>query len=69
MISGVVRISFSNTSSIHKLDDDAFNPSFLEIDRIIDEGEIEKDQVFYLVKWRAQTVSCFPLMIPPLSLV
>jgi SNF2 family DNA or RNA helicase len=36
-------------------DDDAFNPSFLLIDRIIDEGEILEDQVFFLVKWRAQT--------------
>jgi SNF2 family DNA or RNA helicase len=25
------------------------------IDRIIDEGEILEDQVFFLVKWRAQT--------------
>lgn len=32
-------------------DDDPFNPSFLNIDRIIDEGELEKDQVFFLVKW------------------
>lgn len=36
-------------------DDDAFNPSFLLIDRIIDEGEVSEDVIFFLVKWRAQT--------------
>jgi len=30
--------------------DDPFNPSFLKIDRILDEGEMN-GEVFYLVKW------------------
>ncbi|KNC96991.1 uncharacterized protein SPPG_07808 [Spizellomyces punctatus DAOM BR117] len=35
-------------------EDEPFNPSFLKIDRLLDEGELG-DKVFYLVKWCAQT--------------
>ncbi|KAJ3193623.1 choline dehydrogenase 7 [Irineochytrium annulatum] len=35
-------------------EDEPFNPSFLKIDRIIDDGETQ-DDIFYLVKWCAQT--------------
>ncbi|KAI8854416.1 SNF2 family N-terminal domain-containing protein [Chytridium lagenaria] len=35
-------------------DDEPFNPLFVKVDRIIDEGENE-DGIFYLVKWGQQT--------------
>ncbi|TPX46788.1 hypothetical protein SeLEV6574_g03030 [Synchytrium endobioticum] len=35
-------------------DEEFFNPSFVKIDRIVDEGELNND-VYYLVKWQALT--------------
>jgi SNF2 family DNA or RNA helicase len=35
-------------------EDEPFNPSYLKVDRIIDEGELE-DDVYFLVKWASQT--------------
>ncbi|KAI9002707.1 SNF2 family N-terminal domain-containing protein [Gaertneriomyces semiglobifer] len=35
-------------------DEEAINPGFTKIDRLLDEGELEQDQVYYLVKWCSQ---------------
>ncbi|KAJ3129317.1 choline dehydrogenase 7 [Nowakowskiella sp. JEL0407] len=36
-------------------DEELFNPSYIKIDRVIDEGELEAGEVYYLVKWCAST--------------
>ncbi|KAI8817172.1 SNF2 family N-terminal domain-containing protein [Fimicolochytrium jonesii] len=36
-------------------EDEPFNPSFKLIDRLLDEGEMGPGEIFYLVKWKAQT--------------
>ncbi|KAJ3015430.1 choline dehydrogenase 7 [Thoreauomyces humboldtii] len=36
-------------------EEEPFNPSFKLIDRLLDEGELGEGEIYYLVKWRAQT--------------
>jgi hypothetical protein len=36
-------------------DEEPFNPAYSRVDRIIDEGEMEGGNIYYLVKWGSQT--------------